>query len=104
MPSYASRSEKRSDPTPIAGSIHHSDRAVQYACGEYLARKSALRSACRERLIFPTNGQRESFFKTLEYEEVDLSNMRATIMSPAVFLIYREGVQQETIAFGPWGI
>jgi transposase InsO family protein len=33
---------------PAAGLVHHSDRGVQYACGEYVARlRRGSRSACR---------------------------------------------------------
>ncbi len=59
---------------PIAGSlIHHSDRGVQYACGDYTA-------LLREHDIQPSmsrignpydNAKAESFMKTLKHEEVD---------------------------------
>jgi len=60
--------------TVVAGGlVHHSDRGVQYACGDYIAllraagiQPSMSRAAC------PTdNAQAESFMKTLKTEEVD---------------------------------
>jgi putative transposase len=59
---------------PAAGSlIHHSDRGVQYACGDYVAilaaydiRPSMSRIGCPY-----DNAKAESFMKTLKQEEVD---------------------------------
>jgi putative transposase len=61
---------------PPPGCIHHSDRGVQYACGEYVA---LLRAANMKISMSRTgnpydNAHMESFFKTLKYEEVHLSN------------------------------
>jgi putative transposase len=61
---------------PPAGCIHHSDRGVQYACREYVA---LLREANMKISMSRTgnpydNAHMESFFKTLKYEEVHLSN------------------------------
>ena len=61
---------------PPAGWIHHSDRGVQYACGEYVERLQAAgaqismtnKGSPRE------NAQAESFFRTLKYEEVYLQD------------------------------
>ncbi len=58
----------------IAGSlVHHSDRGVQYACGDYIARLEAAgiqpsmsRTGCPY-----DNAMAESFMKTLKAEEVD---------------------------------
>jgi putative transposase len=58
---------------PPGGLIHHSDRGVQYACGEY----SALLAAhdiqpSMSRIGNPyDNAKAESFMKTLKTEEVD---------------------------------
>ncbi len=69
------------------GLVHHSDRGVQYACGDYIARLEAAgiqpsmsRAGCPY-----DNAMAESFMKTLKAEEVDgsayqdLSHARARI-------------------------
>ena len=63
---------------PCAGLIHHSDRGVQYASAEYVARlgeigayPSMSRAGCPY-----DNAKAESFFKTLKREEVSLSQYR----------------------------
>ena len=55
------------------GLVHHSDRGVQYACGDYIARLEAAgiqpsmsRAGCPY-----DNAMAESFMKTLKAEEVD---------------------------------
>jgi transposase InsO family protein len=59
---------------PVRGSvIHHSDRGVQYACGEYtaiLARYDIQASMSRVGNPYD-NAKAESFMKTLKQEEVD---------------------------------
>ena len=63
----------------IAGSlVHHSDRGIQYACGDYIARLEAAgiqpsmsRAGCPY-----DNAMAESFMKTLKREEVDASAYR----------------------------
>ena len=63
----------------IAGSlVHHSDRGIQYACGNYIARLEAAgiqpsmsRAGCPY-----DNAMAESFMKTLKHEEVDASAYR----------------------------
>ncbi len=59
---------------PPSGSlIHHSDRGVQYACGEYTAVLQAhgiLASMSRVGNPYD-NAKAESFMKTLKHEEVD---------------------------------
>lgn len=61
---------------PPAGCIHHSDRGVQYACREYVAMlEGANMKISMSRTGNPyDNAHMESFFKTLKYEEVHLSN------------------------------
>jgi len=61
---------------PPAGCIHHSDRGVQYACGEYIALlQGANMQISMSRTGNPyDNAHMESFFKTLKYEEVHLAN------------------------------
>ena len=60
------------------GLVHHSDRGVQYACGDYIARLEAAgiqpsmsRAGCPY-----DNAMAESFMKTLKQEEVDASAYR----------------------------
>ena len=60
---------------PRAGLIHHSDRGVQYASGEYVARLTeigAMPSMSKAGCPYD-NAKAESFFKTLKKEEVYLS-------------------------------
>ncbi len=60
------------------GLVHHSDRGVQYACGDYIARLEAAgiqpsmsRAGCPY-----DNAMAESFMKTLKQEEVDARDYR----------------------------
>ena len=60
---------------PRAGLIRHSDRGVQYATGEYVARLTeigAMPSMSKAGCPYD-NAKAESFFKTLKREEVYLS-------------------------------
>lgn len=61
---------------PPPGCIHHSDRGVQYACREYIdLLKQARMQISMSRSGNPyDNAHMESFFKTLKYEKVHLSN------------------------------
>jgi transposase InsO family protein len=55
------------------GLVHHSDRGVQYACGDYIARleqAGILPSMSRAGCPYD-NAMAESFMKTLKVEEVD---------------------------------
>ena len=58
---------------PRAGLIHHSDRGVQYACGDYAQRLEARQiAASMSRVANPyDNAKAESFMKTLKAEEVN---------------------------------
>ncbi len=59
---------------PAHGSlIHHSDRGVQYACGDYTALLEAHGiQASMSRVADPyDNAKAESFMKTLKQEEID---------------------------------
>ena len=55
------------------GLVHHSDRGVQYACGDYVARlQAAAVQPSMSRAGCPyDNAMAESFMKTLKTEEVD---------------------------------
>ena len=55
------------------GLVHHSDRGVQYACGDYIARLEAAGiQPSMSRIGCPyDNAMAESFMKTLKAEQVD---------------------------------
>jgi transposase InsO family protein len=55
-----------------AALIHHSDRGVQYACGDYtqLLQKHGLRISMSRKANPYDNAKAESFMKTLKHEEV----------------------------------
>ena len=60
------------------GLVHHSDRGIQYACGEYVQLLEAYRiqpSMSRPGCPYD-NAMAESFMKTLKQEEVDGSIYR----------------------------
>jgi transposase InsO family protein len=62
-----------SRPVSRGSLVHHSDRGVQYACGDYLARLQSagvLPSMSRAGCPYD-NAMAESFMKTLKTEEVD---------------------------------
>jgi putative transposase len=73
--------------TPGPGLVHHSDRGVQYASGEYtdLLKENKIRISMSRTGNPYDNGTCESFMKTLKYEEVyrqeyrDLAEARASI-------------------------
>jgi len=60
------------------GLVHHSDRGVQYASGDYtkLLRDHKIRISMSRRGNPYDNAQAESFMKTLKYEEVYRSDYR----------------------------
>ncbi len=62
--------------TAPAGCMHHSDHGVQYACPEYVALPEQTHmKIIMSRTANPyDNAHMESFFKTLKYEEVHLTN------------------------------
>jgi transposase InsO family protein len=67
-----------SRPITPDGLVHHSDRGIQYACGDYIARLEAAgiqpsmsRAGCPY-----DNAMAESFMKTLKHEEVDGGDYR----------------------------
>jgi putative transposase len=59
---------------PLPGWIHHSDRGVQYACGDYVRRIQAAqgRVSMAAKGTPRENAQAESFIRTLKMEEVYL--------------------------------
>ena len=58
--------------------VHHTDRGVQYACGDYIARLEA--AGIQPSMSRPgcpyDNAMAESFMKTLKQEEVDAADYR----------------------------
>ena len=60
------------------GLVHHSDRGVQYACGDYIARLEAAGiQPSMSRVGCPyDNAMAESFMKTLKQEEVNGTDYR----------------------------
>lgn len=64
---------------PAPGCIHHSDRGVQYACGEYVQRleDNELVPSMSAKGYCYDNAFMESFFKTLKAEEVYLTEYRS---------------------------
>jgi putative transposase len=80
---------------PAPGSlIHHSDRGVQYACGEYAAILAAHDiKPSMSRVGNPyDNAQAESFMKTLKQEEVDGRDYRNLDEARAAIGIFIERV------------
>ena len=63
---------------PASGLIHHSDRGVQYAAGEYVACLEAAGAPISMSAVGNPydNAKAESFFKTLKREEVYLRDYR----------------------------
>jgi putative transposase len=69
--------------------IHHSDRGIQYACGDYIDRleKAGIQPSMSRAGCPYDNAMAESFMKTLKVEEVDaagyrdLADARSTIAS-----------------------
>ena len=63
---------------PSAGLIHHSDRGVQYASGEYVSRLEEVGAQISMAAVGNPyeNAKAESFFRTLKLEEVYLKDYR----------------------------
>ena len=57
---------------PLRGLIHHSDRGVQYLCGEYttLLESHGFHISCSRKGNPYDNAWTESFMKTLKYDEI----------------------------------
>ena len=58
--------------------IHHSDRGVQYACGDYIERleRAGIQPSMSRAGCPYDNAMAESFMKTLKAEEVDATRYR----------------------------
>jgi putative transposase len=84
---------------PVAGSlIHHSDRGVQYACGDYMGLlESAGIQPSMSRAGNPyDNAKAESFMKTLKAEEVDATTYRDAEHARSAIAIFIEEVYNRT--------
>ncbi len=57
----------------VGGLVHHSDRGIQYACGDYMAvlERNAIQPSMSRAGCPYDNAMAESFMKTLKQEEVD---------------------------------
>ena len=78
---------------PPAGLLHHSDRGVQYACGEYralLAAHGATASMSRRGNCWD-NAVAESFFATLELELITTADWRTHTEARAAIFEFIEG-------------
>ena len=88
---------------PLPGLVHHSDRGVQYASGDYvriLSQHQMIPSMSRPANTYD-NARCESFLKTLKREEIyahdyrDLDHLRANIGG-----VHRAVLQSPTATFG----
>lgn len=77
------------------GLVHHTDRGIQYACGDYIERLQAARiQPSMSRAGCPyDNAMAESFMKTLKHEEVDAAlykdiNHARTAIGDFIELVY----------------
>ena len=95
--------------TVIAGAlVHHSDRGVQYACGDYVGRLAAHGIVpSMSRIGCPyDNAMAESFMKTLKQEEVDgrryrdLAEAKAAI-GPFIEQVYNHQRLHSALAYKP---
>lgn len=79
------KSSKRAARCPAAGLIHHSDRGVQYASGDYLAWLEGIGGRVSMAAVGNPyeNAKAESFFKTLKCEEVCLQQYRTVAEADA---------------------
>ena len=80
------------------GLVHHTDRGVQYACGDYIQRLQAAgiqpsmsRAGCPY-----DNAMAESFMKTLKQEEVDAAVYRDLVHARAAIGSFIEAVYNTT--------
>ena len=76
------------------GLVHHSDRGIQYACGDYIARLTAhgIQPSMSRTGCLYDNAMAESFMKTLKQEEVDGSAYRDLAEAQAAIGSFIEAV------------
>ncbi len=88
------------------GLIHHSDRGVQYACGDYIARlqRAGIQPSMSRAGCPWDNAMAESFMRTLKREEVDgrdyrdEAEVRASI-GPFIEAIYNRQRLHSALAY-----
>ena len=82
---------------PAAGLVHHSDRGVQYASGDYtdLLKAHGVQISMSRRGNPYDNAQCESFMKTLKYEEVYRSEYRDLAEARAQVGVFLEKVYNQ---------
>lgn len=82
---------------PGPGLVHHSDRGVQYACGEYteLLKQNGVTISMSRRGNPYDNAGCESFMKTLKYEEVHRQEYRSVAEAFASIELFLEKVYNE---------
>jgi transposase InsO family protein len=92
----------------VPGLVHHSDRGVQYASGDYTAllREHQIQISMSRRGNPYDNAQAESFMKTLKYEEVyrcDYRDQREVRSSVGRFLerVYNEKRLHSALSYVP---
>jgi putative transposase len=97
---------KRRRPQP--GLVHHSDRGVQYACGDYTAQleQHGIRISMSRRGNVYDNALAESFLKTLKYEEIyrtEYCNLEEAKASVKEFLekIYNQKRLHSALGYRP---
>ena len=85
------------DRTVRPGLVHHSDRGVQYACGDYtqLLKDSGIKISMSRKANPWDNAACESFMKTLKYEEVHRTEYRNLVDARARIGEFLEKVYNE---------
>ena len=80
------------------GLVHHTDRGIQYACGDYIARlQAAYIQPSMSRAGCPyDNAMAESFMKTLKHEEVDAATYQDLAHARAAIGDFIEAVYNTT--------
>lgn len=83
---------------PQPGLVHHSDRGVQYACGEYtdVLKEHGIISSMSRRGNPYDNAACESFMKTLKYEEVYRQEYRSLMDARASIEHFIDSVYNAT--------
>ena len=104
--SAAQRAIRERQPAP--GLVHHSDRGVQYACGEYtdLLKQHQITMSMSRKGNPYDNAACESFMKTLKYEEVyrqEYRDMAEALTSIGEFLdlIYNQKRLHSALDYRP---
>lgn len=93
---------------PAPGLVHHSDRGVQYACGDYtdLLKQQGITISMSRKGNPYDNGACESFMKTLKYEEVyrqEYRNLTEALASIQQFIdrIYNQQRLHSALGYRP---